>query len=50
LAPTTWTHHLEVRSIEELDGEVLGWLTLAFDAAGPGRGAGRRRSEDRSLV
>jgi hypothetical protein len=43
--PTTWMHHLEVRSIEELDREVLGWLTLAFDAAGPRRGAGERKSE-----
>jgi hypothetical protein len=44
-APTTWMHHLEVRSIEELDREVLGWLTLAFDAAGQGRGVDGRTSE-----
>lgn len=23
---TTWMHHLEVRSEQDLDGEVIGWL------------------------
>jgi hypothetical protein len=46
-APGTWMHHLEVRSLVELDRTVLGWLTVAFDAAGttpdaaPGTARGR---------
>lgn len=33
-APGTWMHHLEVRDLGELDDEVLGWLRVAFEAAG----------------
>lgn len=33
--PNRWTHHLIVGSVEELDGELLGWLeeAAAFAAA-----------------
>jgi hypothetical protein len=30
----TWMHHLEVNDVDELDGEVTGWLREAYDAAG----------------
>ncbi|HEX5590488.1 MAG TPA: DUF5655 domain-containing protein [Candidatus Limnocylindrales bacterium] len=33
-AATTWMHHLEVRSLDELDPEVAGWLREAYAAAG----------------
>jgi hypothetical protein len=33
-APTTWMHHLEVASVDDLDPEVAGWLREAADAAG----------------
>jgi hypothetical protein len=33
-ARTTWMHHLEVRSLEELDDEVLSWLAQAYADAG----------------
>ena len=32
-AGRTWIHHLEVRSLEDLDGEVDGWLREAYAAA-----------------
>ena len=33
-APTTWMHHLEVRTPGDLDAEVEGWLREAWAAAG----------------
>lgn len=30
----TWIHHLELRSPEEVDDTVLGWLAEAYAAAG----------------
>jgi hypothetical protein len=33
-APITWMHHLELRSVSEVDDEVRDWLRGAFDAAG----------------
>ena len=33
-SPRHWTHHLEVRSIDDLDDEVAGWVTEAWTAAG----------------
>ena len=38
-SPRTWMHHLEVRSIEDIDEEVAGWLGVAFEAAGRAPGA-----------
>jgi hypothetical protein len=32
-APKTWMHHLEVRSLEDLDDEVREWLQEAYVAA-----------------
>ncbi|HSL76375.1 MAG TPA: DUF5655 domain-containing protein [Candidatus Limnocylindrales bacterium] len=32
-APRTWMHHLEIRSIDDVDLEVRDWLRQAFDAA-----------------
>lgn len=29
-----WVHHLELRSPEEVDESVLGWLAAAYDDAG----------------
>lgn len=29
-----WMHHLEVGSVEEVDGEVVGWLGEAYQAGG----------------
>jgi hypothetical protein len=29
-APDIWMHHLEVRSLTDLDEEVAGWLREAF--------------------
>lgn len=34
-APSTWMHHLELSSVDDVDGEVVGWLRRAADAAGP---------------
>ena len=31
---TTWMHHLEVASVDDLDTEVIGWVLEAADAAG----------------
>ena len=33
-SPRHWTHHLEVHSLDELDAEVVGWLTEAWTDAG----------------
>lgn len=33
-APAHWMHHLEVRSLEELDAEVAAWLAEAAGRAG----------------
>jgi hypothetical protein len=32
-SPRIWMHHLEIRSLDDLDDEVLGWLRAAYDAA-----------------
>lgn len=32
-SPRIWMHHLEIRTLDELDVEVFGWLRAAFDAA-----------------
>ncbi len=29
-----WIHHLEIRDVADVDGEVVGWLTEAADRAG----------------
>lgn len=29
-SPTTWMHHLEVRELSDLDGQVADWLREAF--------------------
>ncbi len=29
-----WQHHLEVRSVDEIDDEVRSWLRAAYDCAG----------------
>jgi hypothetical protein len=31
--PGTWMHHVEVRSPDEVDGELVGWLRAAAGAA-----------------
>jgi len=33
-AERVWMHHLEVRSVEDLDNEVEAWLCEAYQAAG----------------
>lgn len=33
-ARTTWMHHLEVASVNDVDAEVVAWLREAADAAG----------------
>lgn len=33
-APRTWMHHLELRSVDDVDAEVVAWLRRAADAAG----------------
>lgn len=33
-APSTWMHHLELRSVADVDDEVAGWLRRAAGAAG----------------
>ena len=33
-APGVWMHHLELRSIADLDDEVAGWLGEAREEAG----------------
>ena len=32
-AERVWMHHLEVRSVEDLDGEVEAWLREAYESA-----------------
>jgi hypothetical protein len=32
-SPRVWMHHLEIRSLDDLDDEVLGWLRAAFESA-----------------
>jgi uncharacterized protein DUF5655 len=32
-SPSTWMHHVELRSAQEVDGELIGWLTEAYDEA-----------------
>lgn len=32
-SPRVWMHHLEIRSLDDLDDEVSGWLRSAYDAA-----------------
>ena len=32
-SPGMWMHHLELRTVDELDGEVAGWLREARQAA-----------------
>lgn len=34
-APALWMHHLEVKSVDELDDEIAAWLREAAEAAGP---------------
>lgn len=34
IRPGLWNHHLEVRSAEEIDDEVLAWVAAAYAAAG----------------
>ena len=33
-APTVWMHHLEIRSPDDVDGEVEAWLREAAGATG----------------
>lgn len=33
-SPGVWMHHLELRTVEDIDEEVAGWLEEAFAAAG----------------
>jgi hypothetical protein len=33
-SPRIWQHHLEVRSVDEVDDEVRGWLRAAYECAG----------------
>lgn len=37
VAPGRWMHHLLLRSAEELDAEVVGWLEMAWALVGCGR-------------
>jgi hypothetical protein len=32
-SPRIWLHHLELRSLDDLDDEVQSWLRAAYDAA-----------------
>jgi hypothetical protein len=32
-SPHIWMHHLELRTADDLDAEVAGWLTEAYEAA-----------------
>lgn len=34
-APGRFTHHLELSDAADVDDQVLGWLTQAWEAAGP---------------
>ncbi len=33
-APSVWMHHVEIETLDDLDGEVEGWLHEAADHAG----------------
>lgn len=33
-APAHWMHHLEIRSVDEVDDEVIAWLREAAERAG----------------
>jgi hypothetical protein len=33
-SPGIWQHHLEVRSVRDVDDEVRGWLGAAYECAG----------------
>ena len=37
-APTTWMHHVELRGPDDVDAELLEWLTRAYAEAGESRG------------
>jgi uncharacterized protein DUF5655 len=32
-APTQWMHHLEIRDVDDIDDQVVGWLREAADRA-----------------
>jgi Domain of unknown function (DUF5655) len=32
-SPSTWMHHLELRLVRDVDREVIGWLTRAYEEA-----------------
>jgi hypothetical protein len=32
-SPDIWMHHMELRTADDLDAEVAGWLTEAYEAA-----------------
>jgi hypothetical protein len=32
-APTTWMHHVELRDEQDVDGELVAWLTRAHEEA-----------------
>jgi hypothetical protein len=42
-APTTWMHHLEIQSVDDVDHEVEVWLLEAADDAEAVRAAGRTK-------
>lgn len=37
VAPGRWMHHMIIRSADDIDGEVAGWLEAAWALIGPGR-------------
>ena len=39
--PGPWMHHLEVFDAADVDDDVIGWLSMAADEAGPPAGSGR---------
>lgn len=47
-ASRVWMHHLEVRSLDELDDEVTRWLAEAWTRAGPPAGPSGRPSAVRA--
>lgn len=32
-SPSVWMHHLELRRVEDVDPEVVGWILQAYDRA-----------------
>lgn len=32
-SPSTWMHHLELREVNDVDSEVIGWLRRAYEEA-----------------